>query len=72
MIFKGRKILLIFETNNNSDLGIQLEHNYTDSCFYPNIKESIPIKRDFDEINNNNMKEYISRTNESQPINKFI
>ena len=60
------------ETNNNSDLGIQLEHNYTDSCFYPNIKESIPIKRDFDEINNNNMKEYISRTNESQPINKFI
>ena len=60
------------ETNNNSDLGIQLEHNYTDSCFYPNIKESIPIKRGFDEINNNNMKEYISRTNESQPINKFI
>lgn len=60
------------ETNNNSDLGIQLEHNYTDSCFYPNIKESIPIKRDFDEINNNNMKEYISRTNESQSINKFI
>ena len=29
------------ELNYNSDLGIQLEHNYTDSYFYPNVKESL-------------------------------
>ena len=67
------------ELNYNSDLGIQLEHNYTDSYFYPNVKESLSKNRKNDEnINNennkddNNIKEYISRINESQPMNKFI
>ena len=67
------------ELNYNSDLGIQLEHNYTDSYFYPNIKESLSKNKKNDEnINNennkddNNIKEYISRINESQPMNKFI
>ena len=63
----------------NSDLGLQLEHNYTDSYFYPNAKESLSKNKKNDEnINNennkddNNIKEYISRINESQPMNKFI
>ena len=67
------------ELNYNSDLGLQLEHNYTDSYFYPNAKESLSKNRKNDEnINNennkddNNIKEYISRINESQPMNKFI
>ena len=67
------------ELNYNSDLGIQLEHNYTDSYFYPNVKESLSKNKKNDEnINNennkddNNIKEYISRINESQPMNKFI
>ena len=67
------------ELNYNSDLGIQLEHNYTDSYFYPNIKESLSKNKKNDEnindANNkddNNIKEYISRINESQPMNKFI
>jgi len=67
------------ELNYNSDLGIQLEHNYTDSYFYPNIKESLSKNKKNDEnIKNennkddNNIKEYISRINESQPMNKFI
>ena len=67
------------ELNYNSDLGIQLEHNYTDSYFYPNIKESLSKNKKNDENNNdannkddNNIKEYISRINESQPMNKFI
>ena len=67
------------ELNYNSDLGIQLEHNYTDSYFYPNAKESLSKNKKNDEnINNennkddNNIKEYISRINESQPMNKFI
>ena len=67
------------ELNYNSDLGIQLEHNYTDSYFYPNIKESLSKNKKNDEnINNennkddNNIKKYISRINESQPMNKFI
>ena len=67
------------ELNYNSDLGIQLEHNYTDSYFYPNVKESLSKNKKNDEnindANNkddNNIKEYISRINESQPMNKFI
>ena len=67
------------ELNYNSDLGIQLEHNYTDSYFYPNIKESLSKNKKNDENINiennkddNNIKEYISRINESQPMNKFI
>ena len=67
------------ELNYNSDLGIQLEHNYTDSYFYPNVKESLSKNKKNDEnIKNennkddNNIKEYISRINESQPMNKFI
>ena len=68
---RSKNIINNNELNNNSDLGIQLEHNYTDSYFYPNIKESVPNKKISDEINNNNMKEYISRINESQPMNKF-
>ena len=67
------------ELNYNSDLGIQLEHNYTDSYFYPNAKESLSKNKKNDEnindANNkddNNIKEYISRINESQPMNKFI
>ena len=67
---RSKNIINNNELNNNSDLGIQLEHNYTDSYFYPNIKESVPNKKISDEINNN-MKEYISRINESQPMNKF-
>ena len=68
---RSKNIINNAELNNNSDLGIQLEHNYTDSYFYPNIKESVPNKNISDEINNNNMKEYISRINESQPMDKF-
>ena len=68
---RSKNIINNAELNNNSDLGIQLEHNYTHSYFYPNIKESVPNKKISDEINNNNMKEYISRINESQPMNKF-
>ena len=67
------------ELNYNSDLGIQLEHNYTDSYFYPNAKESLSKNKKNDENINiennkddNNIKEYISRINESQPMNKFI
>ena len=67
------------ELNYNSDLGIQLEHNYTDSYFYSNVKESLSKNKKNDEnindANNkddNNIKEYISRINESQPMNKFI
>ena len=67
------------ELNYNSDLGLQLEHNYTDSYFYPNIKESLSKNKKNDENINiennkddNNIKEYISRINESQPMNKFI
>jgi hypothetical protein len=67
------------ELNYNSDLGLQLEHNYTDSYFYPNAKESLSKNKKNDEnindANNkddNNIKEYISRINESQPMNKFI
>ena len=67
------------ELNYNSDLGLQLEHNYTDSYFYPNAKESLSKNKKNDENNNdannkddNNIKEYISRINESQPMNKFI
>ena len=67
------------ELNYNSDLGIQLEHNYTDSYFYPNVKESLSKNKKNEEIINNennkddnNIKEYISRINESQPMNKFI
>ena len=77
--FKRSKNIVNNELNNNSDLGIQLEHNYTDSCFYPNIKESLSINKKDNEnnsVNNekddNNIKEYISRINESQPINKFV
>ena len=68
---RSKNIINNAELSNNSDLGIQLEHNYTDSYFYPNSKESVPNKKISDEINNNNMKEYISRINESQPMNKF-
>ena len=77
--FKRSKNSLNNELNYNSDLGIQLEHNYTDSYFYPNVKESLSKNKKNDEINNNennnddnNIKEYISRINESQPMNKFI
>ena len=77
--FKRSKNTLNNELNYNSDLGIQLEHNYTDSYFYPNVKESLSKNKKNDEINNNennnddnNIKEYISRINESQPMNKFI
>ena len=61
--------------NTISDLGIQLEHNYTDSYFYSNVKES--SENDNNNHNDyleekNNIKEYISRINESQPMNKFI
>ena len=38
--------------NTISDLGIQLEHNYTDSYFYPNVKESL-------ENDNNNHNDYL-------------
>ena len=58
------------ELNNNSE--IQLEHNYTDSNFYQNFKDSSPTKNKFDEFNYNKNIEYISRINESQPMNKFI
>ena len=63
--------------NTISDLGIQLEHNYTDSYFYPNVKESLDNNDNNNNHNDyleekNNIKEYISRINESQPINKFI
>ena len=37
------------ELNYNSDLGIQLEHNYTDSYFYPNVKESLSKNKKNDE-----------------------
>ena len=63
--------------NTISDLGIQLEHNYTDSYFYPNVKESLDNNDNNNNHNDyleekNNIKEYISRINESQPMNKFI
>ena len=63
--------------NTISDLGIQLEHNYTDSYFYPNVKESLDNNDNNNNHNDyleekNNIKEYISRINDSQPINKFI
>jgi len=77
--FKRSKNTFNNELNYNSDLGIQLEHNYTDSYFYPNVNESLSkIKKNEEIINNentndeNNIKEYISRINESQPMNKFI
>ena len=42
-------------------MGIKLEHNYTDSYFYPNVKESITINKNYNksdlnikEININN------------------
>ena len=78
--FKRSKNTFNNELNYNSDLGIQLEHNYTDSYFYPNVKESLSKNKKNEEIinnennndDNNNIKEYISRINESQPMNKFI
>ena len=54
-------------------MGIQLEHNYTDSYFYPKVKESLSNDNNHnDYLEKNNIKEYISRINESQPMNKFI
>ena len=78
--FKRSKNTFNNELNYNSDLGIQLEHNYTDSYFYPNVKESLSKNKKNEEIinnennndDNNNIEEYISRINESQPMNKFI
>ena len=77
--FKRSKNTFNNELNYNSDLGIQLEHNYTDSYFYPNVNESLSKNKKNEEIinnentnNENNIKEYISRINESQPMNKFI
>jgi len=77
--FKRSKNTFNNELNYNSDLGIQLEHNYTDSYFYPNENESLSKNKKNEEIINNgntndenNIKEYISRINESQPMNKFI
>ena len=69
--------------SNLSDLGIQLEHNYTDSFFYRNQNLKDSYSNDNKNINNNeninlnpynniNDKEYISKINQSQPINKFI
>ena len=71
--FKRSKNTINNELNNNSDLGIQLEHNYTDSYFYPKVKESLSNDNNHnDYLEKNNIKEYISRINESQPMNKFI
>ena len=77
--FKRSKNTFNNELNYNSDLGIQLEHNYTDSYFYPNENESLSKNKKNEEIINNentndenNIKEYISRINESQPMNKFV
>ena len=71
--FQRSKNIIKNELNNKSDLGIQLENNYTDSNFYPNVKESLTNNKDYEEINNdNNIKGFFSRTNESQPINKFV
>ena len=60
---------MVNNESNTSGLGIQLEHNYTDSYFYQNMKESYSninnknndiIKRDekdnFSEINENTNK----------------
>ena len=71
--FQRSKNIIKNELNNKSDLGIQLENNYTDSNFYPNVKYSLTNNKDYEEINNdNNIKGFFSRTNESQPINKFV
>lgn len=71
--FQRSKNIIKNELNNKSDLGIQLENNYTDSNFYPNVKESLTNNKDYEEINNdNNIKGFFSRTNESQPMNKFV
>ena len=71
--FQRSKNIIKNELNNKSDLGIQLENNYTDSNFYPNVKESLTNNKDYEEINNdNNIKGFFSRTNESQPINKLV
>ena len=71
--FKRSKNTINNELNNNSDLGIQLEHNYTDSYFYPKVKESLSNDNNHnDYLEKNNIKEYISRINGSQPMNKFI
>ena len=73
-------------TNNESNisLGVQLEHNYTDSYFYQNMKDSLSnINKNSNNIenikgdSNNNIKniineDLISQINKSQPINKFI
>ncbi len=68
--------------DSNISLGIQLEHNYTDSYFYQNNKDSYSnvnnnnnnnnIDDNLKNSNNNiNIKDYISQINKSQPINKF-
>ena len=67
--------------DSNISLGIQLEHNYTDSYFYQNMKDSYSnvnnknnnyIDDNLKDSNNNIIiKDYISQINKSQPINKF-
>ena len=68
--------------DSNISLGIQLEHNYTDSYFYQNMKDSYSnvnnknnnniIDDNLKDSNNNIViKDYISQINKSQPINKF-
>ena len=67
-------------TNNESNisgLGVQLEHDYTDSCFYQNMKDSYTnlnkINENIDYNTKNNIigNEYISQNNnQSQTINK--
>ena len=69
--------------NDNSLSGIQLDHNYTDSYFYQNtylkdsyfndnsnINKNENIKLNSD--NNINDKEYTTKINQSQPLNKFV
>ena len=67
-------------TNNESNisgLGVQLEHDYSDSCFYQNMKDSYTnvnkINENIDYNINKNIigNDYISQiNNQSQTINK--
>ena len=69
--------------NDNSLSGIQLDHNYTDSYFYQNTNLKDSYFNDNSNINKNeniklnsdnniNDKEYTTKINQSQPLNKFV
>ena len=57
---------MVNKENSNSGLGIQLEHNYTDSYFYQNMKDSYSNinNKNIDNINLNE-KDYLSQINQN-------